>query len=86
MDERLKKRIFLFYTAGVVNLIMAGAVLLFGRGVVPEDKINLIFLFFMGFAALDFWMPQMMKKKWQDEQAKLSAQGSAANSQPPGKT
>jgi hypothetical protein len=69
----------------VVNLLMAGAVLLFGRGVVPEDKINFIFLFFLGFAALDFWMPQMMKKKWQDEQAKLNAQGGAANTPSQGK-
>lgn len=85
MDERLKKRIFLFYAAGVVNLLMAVAVLLFGRGVVPDDKLTMILAFFLGFAALDFWMPHMMKKKWREDQAKLEAQRAALNSQSPPK-
>lgn len=74
MDDKLKKRIYMFYAAGVVNLMIGAYVLFFGRSFLPEDKIMLLMLFFLGFAALDFWMPVMMKKKWAAEQAKLEAQ------------
>jgi hypothetical protein len=77
MDDRIKKRIFLFYAAGVVNLLMAVAVLVFGRGVVPDDKITWILAFFLGFAAIDFWMPQMMKKKMREDMKKLEEQRKA---------
>ena len=77
MDDRIKKRIFLFYAAGVVNLMMAVAVLVFGRGVVPDDKITWILAFFLGFAAIDFWMPQMMKKKMREDMKKLEEQRKA---------
>ena len=85
MDERLKKRIFLFYAAGVVNLLMAVAVLVFGRGAVPDDKITLILAFFLGFAAIDFVMPVMIKKKWAQDQAKLEAERRALGGQQPPK-
>jgi hypothetical protein len=71
MDDKLKKRIIMFYAAGVLNLLIGGYVLLFGRSFLPEDKITMLILFFLGFAALDFWMPQLMKKKWAQDQAKL---------------
>lgn len=80
MPERLKKRIYLFYAAGVVNLLMAVAVLLFGRGVVPDDKLTWILLFFLGFAAVDFWMPAMIQKKWAEEMRQYEAQQKAAKS------
>ena len=74
MDDKLRKRIYMFYAAGVVNLLIGAYVLFFGRSFLPEDKIMLLMLFFLGFAALDFWMPVMMKKKWAAEQAKLEEQ------------
>lgn len=77
MPDRMKKRIYLFYIAGVVNIVMALAVLVFARGVVPEDKIMWIFLFFAGFAAVDFWMPVMMKKKWAEDVQKYLEQQKA---------
>lgn len=85
MPERLKKRIFLFYAAGVVNLLMAVAVLIFGRGVVPDDKITFILAFFLGFAAVDFWMPVMIKKKWAEDVKKYEEQrkSSATQGAPP---
>ena len=85
MDDKLKKRIIMFYAAGVVNLLIGGYVLLFGRGFLPEDKITMLMLFFLGFAALDFWMPQLMKKKWAQDQAKLEAQRKALGAQPQSK-
>ncbi len=82
MDDRVKKRIYLFYAAGVVNLLIGCYVLFFARGIVPEDKFQIIVLFFLGFAALDFWMPVLIKKKWAADQAKLEAQRKALASQP----
>ena len=87
MNDKLKKRIFMFYAAGVVNLLIGIYVLFFGRNFLPEDKILMLLLFFLGFAAVDFWMPVMIKKKAAQDQAKLEAQqratGSNAPSQPP---
>ena len=83
MPERLKKRIYLFYAAGVVNLLIGVYVLFFGRSFLPEDKITMLVLFFLGFAALDFWMPVMMKKKWLQEQKKFDQQRKAMDTQPP---
>lgn len=85
MDDKLKKRIIMFYAAGVVNLVIGAYILLFGRGFLPDDKVTILLVFFLGFAALDFWMPQMMKKKWRDDQAKLEAlrKAQGGSSQPP---
>ena len=85
MDDKMRKRIYMFYAAGVVNLLIGAYVLFFGRSFLPEDKILMLILFFLGFAAVDFWMPQMMKKKWAADQAKLEAQRKSlgAQSQPP---
>ena len=83
MDDKLKKRIFMFYAAGVVNLLIGAYVLFFGRSFLPEDKITMLILFFLGFAALDFWMPQMMKKKAEQDRARLEAQRKALGGQAP---
>jgi hypothetical protein len=79
MDDKLKKRIIMFYAAGVVNLLIGGYILLFGRSFLPEDKILMLILFFLGFAAVDFIMPNMIKKKWAADQAKLEEQRRAMN-------
>lgn len=84
MDDRLKKRVFMFYAAGVVNLLIAVYILFFGREFLPEDKITMLLLFFLGFAMVDFWMPMMMKKKAARDLAQLEAQRkamAAANTQ-----
>lgn len=74
MDDKLRKRIIMFYAAGVVNLLIGVYILFFGRDFLPEDKLTMLILFFLGFAALDFWMPVMMKKKWAQDQARLEEQ------------
>ena len=81
MDDKIKKRIYMFYAAGVVNLLIGTYVLFFGRSFLPEDKILMLILFFLGFAAVDFWMPVMIKKKWAADQAKLEAQRRAMGTQ-----
>ncbi len=83
MDDKLKKRIIMFYAAGVVNLLIGGYILLFGRSFLPEDKILMLILFFLGFAAVDFIMPNMIKKKWAADQAKLEGQRKALGASQP---
>lgn len=82
MDDKLRKRIIMFYAAGVVNLLIGVYILFFGRDFLPEDKLTMLILFFLGFAALDFWMPVMMKKKWAQDQARLEEQRRALASRP----
>lgn len=73
MDERLKKRMLAFYFAGVVNLILGLYVLVAGAKQMGDTTALLIALFFLGFAAVDFYFPRAMKKKWLEEQARLKA-------------
>lgn len=71
VDPRLKRRIFYFYFAGVVNLALGLYVLIYGRSFLPQGTVMILVLFFFGFAAVDFYFPQAMKKKWADYQKQL---------------
>ena len=77
MNDKVKKRIYMFYAAGVVNLLIGGYIVLFGRSFLPEDKITMLILFFLGFAAVDFIMPVMIKKKAAEDQARFDEQRKA---------
>lgn len=68
MDERLKKRIYAFWLAGALNLVLALYVLGFGDKLDPGTR-TIMLLFFFGFAAVDFWFPVMLKKKFAEQQA-----------------
>lgn len=68
MDERLKKRIYAFWLAGALNLVLAFYVLGFGDKLDPGTR-TIMLLFFFGFAAVDFWFPVMLKKKFAEQQA-----------------
>ena len=72
MDERLKKRIRWFYVAGTDNLVLGLYVLVQGPAVLPRDTLLLLVLFFLAFAAVDFYFPYSLKKKWLEEQARKS--------------
>lgn len=74
MDPRLQKRIMLFYFAGVINTVLGVYVVIEGRAFLPPDTVRWLVLFFFAFAAVDFWFPQFLKKKWQDIQDKANAQ------------
>jgi len=71
MDERLKKRIYAFYFAGVVNLVLGLYVLIEGSASLPRSTVLLLLFFFFGFAAVDFYFPKAMKKKWLEQQKQL---------------
>ena len=74
MDERLKKRIRWFYFAGTVNLVLGLYVLVQGPAFLPRDTLLMLVLFFLAFAAVDFYFPYALKKKWLEEQARKSGQ------------
>jgi hypothetical protein len=78
MDERLKKRILMFYLAGVVNAFLGLYVAIEGRAFLPPETVRWLALFFFAFAAVDFWFPRVLKKKWLEAQAQLAAQSTAA--------
>lgn len=68
LDAKLKKRIYAFYFAGLLNLVLGFWVLLYG-GELAQGTRTVMMLFFFGFAAVDFWMPYQMKKKYAEYQA-----------------
>ena len=71
MNDRMKKRILMFYFAGVINLFLGVYVVTAGRQFLEPGTLWVLILFFFGFAALDFYFPWAMKKKWNEEQARL---------------
>lgn len=73
LEERLKKRMLAFYFAGVINLLIGLYVLFAGAAHMGQGTTLLIALFFLGFAAVDFYFPRAMKKRWLEEQARMRA-------------
>lgn len=74
MDERLKRRITLFYVAGFFNVALGLYVLFKGREFLDPGTANILILFFAVFAAVDFYMPGAMRRKYAQEVARLRAQ------------
>ena len=70
MDERLKKRIYAFYFAGLLNLALGLWVLFYG-GALETGARTIMLLFFFGFAAVDFWFPSQLKKKYAEQLAEF---------------
>lgn len=71
MDERLRRRMMWFYFAGMVNLVLGVYVVIEGPALLGAGTASMVALFFLGFAAVDFWFPRMMKKQWLAEQERL---------------
>lgn len=70
-EEQLKKRIYAFQFAGILNLFLGCYVLLYGGGVEPGTR-YIMLAFFFGFAILDFWFPSHLKKKFIEQQTVLA--------------
>jgi protein-S-isoprenylcysteine O-methyltransferase Ste14 len=67
----------LFYFAGVINVVLGVYVVLEGRAFLPAETARWLALFFFVFAAVDFWFPRMLKRKWQDMQSQAAARQAA---------
>jgi hypothetical protein len=74
MDDRLRKRILMFYFAGVINAVLGFYILIKGPGFLEPSKVTGMSLFFFAFAAVDFYFPRALKKKWRAQQEQLAAQ------------
>lgn len=85
MDDRIRKRILVFYFAGFLNLVLGFYVLLNGRALVDQGTFYLLMAFFFGFAVVDFWFAHNLKKKSAEAQARLDTQGAAAPPRDEGK-
>ena len=81
IDPRLKKRMLMFYLAGIFNAVLGVYILLEGRKFLPQGTVLLLVVFFFGFAAVDFYFPRLLKRKWLEHQARLAAQQKAAEQQ-----
>ena len=70
MDERLRKRTIAFYLAGILNAFLGLYVVIEGVSFLPPDMVRMLAIFFFVFAAVDFYFPYAMKKKWREDQAR----------------
>jgi len=73
MDPRLHKRIMLFYLGGVINAFLGIYVLIEGRSFLPRTTATWLVVFFLAFAAVDFWFPRAIKRKWERDRARAAA-------------
>jgi len=74
MDPRLRNRILMFNIAGVINALLGIYVVIEGRNFLPPDTVRWLALFFFVFAAVDFWFPGYLKKKWEEAQRQRAQQ------------
>jgi len=77
MDERLKKRIMMFYFAGVINAFLGVYVAIEGPAFLPAETVRWLALFFFGFALVDFWFPRVLKRKWKEAVERLNQQAAS---------
>lgn len=75
IEEKLRKRILAFYFAGVVNLVIGIYILLEGAKFMAPGTAMLVAVFFLAFAAVDFYFPTLMKKRWREYQEEVRRQG-----------
>jgi hypothetical protein len=76
MDEKLKRRIMLFYAGGIVNALLGLYVLIEGLSFLPADTARTLAIIFFLFAAVDFYMPYSLKNKWLADHSGKGQQGS----------
>ena len=74
IDPRLKKRMMLFYLAGIFNAVLGAYILVEGRKFLDQNTALLLVFFFFGFAVVDFYFPRVMKRKWLEMQSFRAAQ------------
>ncbi len=75
MDERLKRRAVAFYVGGVINVLLGVYVLVEGSSFLPPETVRWLTIVFVVFAAVDFYFPYAMKKKWLADNAKKTSAG-----------
>ena len=74
MDEKLKRRIVAFYIGGILNALLGLYVLIEGLSFLPAETARTLAIVFLAFAAVDFYFPYAMTKKWLADNAKQQGQ------------
>ena len=75
MDDKLKRKIMMFYVGGIVNAMLGLYVLIEGLSFLPADTARTLAIVFFLFAAVDFYMPYSLKNKWLADHADKQGQG-----------
>ena len=73
MNPRLQKRLMMFYLGGVINVFLGIYVLIEGVAFLPQKTAIWLVVFFLAFAAVDFWFPYALKRRWERELARRTA-------------
>ena len=76
MDDKLKRKITLFYAGGIINALLGLYVLIEGLSFLPADTARTLAIIFFVFAAVDFYLPYSLKQRWLANNAGKQAQGS----------
>jgi hypothetical protein len=76
MDDKLKRKIMLFYAGGILNALLGLYVLIEGLSFLPPDTARTLAIVFFLFAAVDFYLPYSLKNKWLADHAGKERQGS----------
>lgn len=75
MNEKLKRRIIMFYIGGIINAMLGLYVLIEGASFLPPDTARILVGVFLAFAVVDFYFPYALKRKWLAENAGRQTQG-----------
>ena len=70
MDEKLKRKIMLFYAGGIINALLGLYVLIEGLSFLPADTARTLAIIFFVFAAVDFYLPYSLKQTVAREQSR----------------
>ena len=65
-----------FYLGGVINALLGLYVLIEGLSFLPPETARTLAIVFLVFAAVDFYFPYAMKKKWLADHANKPGQSS----------
>ena len=75
MGEKLKRKIIMFYVGGIANALLGLYMLIEGASFMPPDTVRVLVLVFLVFAAVDFYFPYALKRKWLADNAGKQTQG-----------
>ncbi len=81
MDTRLRNRIIMFYVAGILNAFFGLYVLIEGPSFLPPENVTWLAIVFLVFAAVNFYFPRAMRKKWEEDLARRRAGQSGTSNQ-----
>ena len=76
MDDKLKRKIMLFYVGGIINALLGLFVLIEGLSFLPPDTARTLGIIFFVFAAVDFYLPYSLKQRWLANNPGKQEQGS----------